>query len=297
MLPGYPGFRASMADGIRTTLPDTCHIAFRSVSALLLCAPFGDQMRPGLTLARFVMLEARRTGLPLLAFVALGAGVGMAGFLSQLALTESSHLQAGILAAFFRVSVVFLTGTFVVTSMVRESSDKGLELLLSLPISRTTFYLGKLAGYAATGGILAAAFSLVMLVWSPPLSVTTWFVSLLLEVILVASVSLFFVVTLGQIVPALAAAAGTYFLGRVIAAVQAISTSPLNEDSVLQRMAGWGIDAVALLLPPLDRATQTVWLLYGPPSPGEFLALAGLLFVYGALVTAAGLFDFHRRNL
>lgn len=267
------------------------------MAGLLPCVPYGDQMRSVLTLARFVLLEARRTGLPLLALSTLGAGIGMAGFLSQLALTESSHLQSGILAAFFRVSVVFLTGTFVVTSMVRESSDKGIELLLSLPISRTTFYLGKLAGYAATGGMLAAAFSLVMLVWGAPLSVAAWFVSLLLEVILIASVSLFFVVTLGQIVPALAAAAGTYILGRVVASVQAISTSPLNEDSMLQRIAGWGIDAVALLLPPLDRATQTVWLLYGPPLPGEFLALGGLLLVYGVLVTAAGLFDFHRRNL
>ncbi len=254
-------------------------------------------MHPGLTLARFVLLEARRTGLPLLAVGALATGVGLAGFLSQLALTESSALQAGILAAFFRISVVFLTATFVITSMVREASDKGVELLLSLPISRTTFYLGKLCGYVATGSVLAAAFSSVMLAWSPPLSVAAWFASLLLEVFLVAAVSFFFVVTLGQIVPALAAAAGTYFLGRVVASIQAISASPLSEDNLLQRIAGWGIDSVALLLPSLDKATQTVWLLYGPPSLGEFFAMAGLLFVYAALVTAAGLFDFHRRNL
>ncbi len=245
-----------------------------------------------------MILEARRTGLPLLVLGALTTGVGIAGFLSQLALTESSALQAGILAAFFRVCAVFLTGAFVVTSMVRESNDKGIELLLSLPISRTTFYLGKLAGFAATGGVLAAVFSLVMLFWSPPMAVAAWFVSLFLEVYLVAAVSLFFVVTLAQVVPALTAAAGTYFLGRVVAAIQAISVGPLtSEDAGLQRLAGWGIDAVALLLPPLDKATQTAWLLYGPPSLGEFLAVAGFLFLYGALVTMAGLFDFHRRNL
>lgn len=255
-------------------------------------------MRPGLILARFVILEARRTGLPFLMLGTLAAGVGIAGFLSQLALTESSALQAGILAAFFRLCAVFLTGAFVITSMVRESNDKGIELLLSLPISRTTFYLGKLTGFAATGGMLAAVFSLVMLFWSPPMAVAAWFVSLLLEVYLVAAVSLFFVVTLGQVVSALTAVAGTYFLGRAIASLQAISVSPLtSEDGVLQRLAGWGIDAVALLLPPLDKATQTVWLLYAPPSTGEFLAVVGFLFLYGGLVTIAGLFDFHRRNL
>ena len=125
-------------------------------------------MRSGLTLARYVILEARRTGLPLLAVGALTTGVGIAGFLSQLALTESAALQVGVLAAFFRICAVFLTGTFVVTSIVRESNDKGIELLLSLPISRSTYFLGKLAGYAATGAMLAAMFSVVMLLWSTP---------------------------------------------------------------------------------------------------------------------------------
>lgn len=250
-----------------------------------------------MTLARFVLLEARRTGLPLLALGALASGVGLAGFLSQLALTESASLQTAVLAAFFRLFVVFLTGAFVVTSVVREYSDKGTELILSLPISRTTYYLGKLAGYVASGTVLAAVFSLVMLLWSPSIAVAVWFLSLFLEVFLVAAVSLFFAVTLGQTVSALAAVAGTYFLGRVVAAIQAISAGPLNDDNALQRIARWGIDAVALLLPPLDRATQTVWLLYAPPSPGDFFAVAGLLFVYATLVTAAGLFDFHRRNL
>ena len=255
-------------------------------------------MRSGLTLARYVILEARRTGLPLLAVGALTTGVGIAGFLSQLALTESAALQVGVLAAFFRICAVFLTGTFVVTSIVRESNDKGIELLLSLPISRSTYFLGKLAGYAATGAMLAAMFSVVMLLWSTPHAVAIWFASLVLEVFLVATVSLFFVVTLGQVVPALTAVAGTYFLGRVVAAIQAISVSPLTSESGgLHRLAGWGIDAVALLLPPLDRATQTVWLLYGPPSAAEFFNVAGFLLLYGALVTAAGLFDFHRRNL
>ena len=255
-------------------------------------------MRSVLTLARFVVLEARRTGLPLLVVCALGIGIGLAGFLSQLALTESAMLQAGVLAAFFRVTAVFLAAAFVITSMVRESNDKGIEILLSLPISRTTYYLGKLAGFAICGAVLAGVFSLAMLLWSPPLSVAVWFTSLALEVLLIAVVSLFFVVTLGDVVPALAATAGMYLLSRVIAAIQSISDSPLVSDqNSLQKVARSGVDLVALLLPPLDRATQTVWLLYGPPSPGEFLQIAGTLLVYCALVTAAGLFDFHRRNL
>lgn len=255
-------------------------------------------MRPALTLARFVVLEARRTGLPLLVICALGIGIGLASFLSRLALTESATLQTGILASFFRVTAVFLTAAFVVTSIVRESNDKGTELLLSLPISRTTYYFGKLAGFAACGSVLAGIFSAVMLFWSPPGAVAVWCLSLMLEVSLMAAISLFFVVTMGDVVPALAAVAGCYFLSRVMASFQAIAISPLaNEPNSLQQFAVGGVDLVALLLPPLDRATQTAWLLYAPPTAVELLHLAGMLVVYGALVIAAGLFDFHRRNL
>jgi ABC-type Na+ efflux pump permease subunit len=194
--------------------------------------------------------------------------------------------------------VVLLTVIFVVSSMVRESSDKGMELLLSLPMSRSTYYLGKMAGFAACGGLLAMAFSSVMLFWSPALGVAMWALSLVLEASLLAAISLFFVVALGQLVPSLAGVVGLYFLARVISAIQLISTSPLvGERNIAQEVSKWGIDAVALLMPPLDKVTQTAWLLYTPPSLREFFETACALLIYGALVVAAGLFDFHRKNL
>jgi len=54
---------------------------------------------------------------------------------------------------------------------------------------------------------------------------------------------------------------------------------------------------VALLLPRLDAATRADWLLYGSPGPAEFGAALGPLLLYSGLLAAAGLFDFHRRNL
>ena len=255
-------------------------------------------LTPSLTLARFALLEAARSGLPWLVVGALGVGVGLSGFLSRLALVESVALQAGVLAAFFRLTVVFLTAALVVTSIVRESNDKVTELILSLPISRFSFYLGKLVGFSACGSIMAGIFSLTLLFWCAPLGVAAWCLSLILEVSLVVALSLFFVVTIGNIVPALAAVACTYFLSRVVASIQSISTSPLTGESTgLQRLANGGVDLVAALLPPLDRATRTEWLLYAPPSLGEFLQLAGLLLVYCALIFSAGMIDFHRRNL
>lgn len=257
-----------------------------------------NAMNSVFALARFVLLEALRTRLAILVVCTLAVGLGLAGFLSQLALTERALLQAGVLAAFFRVSAVFICSAFVITSIVRESNDKGTELLLSLPLSRTSYYAGKLLGFAACGAVVAGVFSATMLLWCPPLAMVAWFASLVLEIWLVCAVSLFFVVTLGDVVSSLTSTVAMYLLSRIVSAIQSVSASPLAEgNDVFHRIAAWGVDAVALLLPPLEKATQTNWLLYGPPSPSDFASVAASLLVYGGLVVAAGLFDFHRRNL
>src|SRR5262245_8840944 len=92
---------------------------------------------PAATLARSILLEARRGGLPWLAAAALVLGLGLAAFLSQVALTESRSLQAALVAALLRAATVFLVAAQVTSSTLREIDDKGLELMLSLPLSRS----------------------------------------------------------------------------------------------------------------------------------------------------------------
>jgi hypothetical protein len=57
------------------------------------------------------------------------------------------------------------------------------------------------------------------------------------------------------------------------------------------------VDAIALLLPRLDLATRSEWLLYGAPNAAELAVASGALVLYTALLAAAGMFDFQRRNL
>jgi hypothetical protein len=171
-----------------------------------------------------------------------------------------------------------------------------MELALSLPLSRAAQYLGRLAGFVACAIVLAAVFALPLLAWAPPGAAALWALSLACEAALVAAAALFFAMTLAQLVPAIAATAGLYLLARSIAAIQAIAAGPLAEDTLAQRAARVAVDGVALLLPRLDAVTRSEWLLYGAPAAGTYLAgLAGLA-LYGSLLVAAGLFDFHRRN-
>ena len=251
---------------------------------------------PTAILARLALVEARRGGLPWLAAACLVAGVGLAAFLSQVALTEGRLLQVAVVAALLRAFAVFLVAVQVSASVIREREDKGLELMLSLPLTRASHYLGRLAGFAAMAALLALAFALPLFAWASPGAVALWAASLMLEGTLVAAAALFFAMTLAQPVPAIAATLGLYLLARSMAAVQAIAAGPLVEPSLANQAARFCVDAVALLLPRLEAATSTEWLLYGPPSAAAYGAVVGALAVYIALLAAAGLFDFYRRS-
>lgn len=252
---------------------------------------------PAATLARLVLLEARRGGLPWLALAAVLLAFVLAAFLSQVALTESLALQAASMAALLRVCAVFLLASQVVSSTLREINDKGLELMLSLPLSRSTHYLGRLLGFVVCGAALAAVFSLPLLAWSPPRAVALWGLSLACELALVAAAALFFAMTLAQLVGALAATLALYLLARSIGAIQAIAGGPLAEASAAGSVARQALDALGLMLPRLDAVTQTGWLLYEPPAFPVYAWSLAELAVFAVLLTVAGLFDFHRRSV
>lgn len=251
---------------------------------------------PTANLARLVLLEARRGALPWLAAAAALASLVLAAFFSQVALTESQATQLAIVASLARACAVFLIAVHVATSVLREANDKVLELMLSLPLRRSAYYLGRLAGFAACGAALALLFAAPLLLWAGPARVGLWALSLMLECALVAAAAMFFAVSLGQLVAALAATAGLYLLARSIAGLQAIAASPLAEASAGHEITRWAVDGVALLLPRLDAVTRTEWLLYGPPEPRAYLVSLAGLAIYGALLAAAGLFDFQRES-
>ena len=244
---------------------------------------------PAAILARSVVLEARRGGLPWLVIGALAAAAALAAFVSQVALTESVALRLAVLAAVLRACAVFLITAQVTASALREIEDKGLELALSLPISRAAHYLGRLAGFTLCGALIALVFAAPLLIWAPPAAVALWGVSLAFETALVAAAALFFAMTLAQFVPALAATVGLYLLARSIGAIQAIA-----EDG---RFARHAADAIALLMPNLDEMTRTAWLLYEAPHAAAYAAALGGACIYIALLVAAGLFDFYRRSV
>jgi hypothetical protein len=252
---------------------------------------------PSATVAYYTLVEALRSGLPWLAAACMLGVLGLSAFLSQVAIAEAAALQASVAGALLRAGAVFLIAAHVVASVSREANDKGLELALALPVSRPAYFIGKLAGFSCAGAMLATFFALPLLAWSRPAELAAWWLSLAAETGLVAAAALFFASAMAQSVSALAATAGLYLLGRSMTAIQAIASAPQAGDSWPSAAARWFVDALALLLPRLDAATRSDWLVYGAPDARAFAAAMFGLGLYFLLLAAAGLFDFSRRNL
>lgn len=252
---------------------------------------------PILTIARFTVVEARRNRLAWLAVLAALAGLGLAAFLGELALTESRATQAVLAGAFYRFAAVFLLAVFVTTSLMREFHDKVHELVLALPVTRTAYCLGKLAGFGAVALAFAALFALPLLLFAAPGQVALWGASLGVELLIVAGLGLLCAFTFGNAAASLGAVFAFYLLARAIAALQLLAHGGGPHASAYQKLMAGFFDALALFLPRLDLYARGEWLAYGGGSLSELWPLVGQGAIYVALLGAAALFDFHRKNL
>lgn len=251
-----------------------------------------------LIILRFTLLEAYRTRLPLLAamvFSAVGAG---SLFIHQIAVTESARLQWSFYASGSRAASVLVIALYITSSTAREFNEKGLELLLALDLPRAGYLLGKLAGFASVAVMLGLMCGLPMLFHAPVAVVAIWTASLVCELAIVAALALFCIVTLRHVLPAVMLILGLYVLGRTITAMRLMSeTDLLGSLGGARPVVNFGVDLLAYVVPALDRNAVTTWIadrsadtaVLGP------IALQSLTAV--ALLTAAALYDFYRREI
>lgn len=254
-----------------------------------------DQVR---AIAYYTFLEARRNHLLWIVVLTIFSAVTLAGFLAHVAITETQQIQSAFLGAFLRWAAVFIVSLTVITGMVREFNDKGFELVLSLPLPRAGYFFGKLAGFAAVAMFVAVCMSLPLLLVVPPDQAVLWGLSLGCELLLVCALSLLCMLTLKQTLPAFAVVAAFYLLARSISAIKLMGQGPLVDvSSWSQHAVTFLVDAIATVLPNLDRFTATEWLVYHSGQPLALAPIMGQSLIYLVLLAGAGLFDLYRKNL
>lgn len=249
-------------------------------------------------IARYTVLEAWRTRLLLAAALALALVFAASAFVRELALVQDERMQTAFYAATARVAAVFIVALHVVGSLAREFADKGPDAVLALNIARWRYLVGKAAGYGVLCAIVAGLAALPLLVLADAPRVAVWFASLALEASIIAALAVFCVVTFSHVTPAMAFVAGFYILCRGITGLTLVALHPIaGEGTAMHEGMAWAVRAIGLLLPRLDTWTRTAWLIDDPAAAGELGHLALQAAVYVALLIAATLVDFYRRNV
>ena len=249
------------------------------------------------TIARFTLLEAVRNRL----FILIMAGViclfVLAEFIGELSITETRQVQSAILSSLLRVFSISIISLFVITSALRELNDKGLEIILSLPISRHQYLFGKLLGYGGLSLLISIIVSLPLLLYAPTIPVICWFLSLFCEQALVISLSLVCLFTFANVTISFIAVMAFYFLSRSMETIRLLSESPILESNAFsQDFIHCLVDAMALLLPDLGAFTKSDWLAYNV----DFADMQTVIIqtmIYLTILLSAGLFDLYRKNI
>ena len=248
-------------------------------------------------IAQFTYLEAVRNRLFGLTVIGLVCLLGITEFAGDLAITESSQIKASFVGAGMRMFAVITVSLFVITSMVREFGDKGFELILALPIPRHAYYAGKFAGFMLLALTILGASGLLLLLYADPGAVLIWMCSLACELVLIVAVSLLCLFSFSNVTVSFMAVLAFYLLSRSIGTIQLLGTTPILESTAFShRFMLWLTDAIAFVLPDLQRFTRTDWVVYGA-AWHELPPVIAQTLIYATLLVAAGLFDLYRRDL
>ena len=249
-------------------------------------------------IATVVLLEAVRGRMLWLMLALLLGGFALAQFTAQVAITESAQIARGALAFWLRTASVFVVALFVLSSMLRDWSDKGMELVLALALPRSVYLCGRLAGYAVVALGCAVICTLTLMLFIPWPQALIWGATLAFELLLVTALSVLCLLTLTHLTIGMSAVAGFYLLARSIDAIRLIGANPLSGGhSDAHSLMVAVVDAVAFLLPDLARFARSEWVIYSNATLADLGYAASQCAIYLVLLVAAAMFDLQRKVL
>ena len=249
------------------------------------------------TIARYTVLEAVRTRLPLLTFACIAVLLALSFFVREIAIAESARFQTVFYAATVRFAIVFIAALYAIASIAREFQDKGLDAMLALDLPRSHYIFGKLAGFGVIAVVLAIAAALPLAPLAGVQAVAAWTASLALEIAVVVAFSVFCAVTFNQLMPAMSVVMAFYLVARALTAMRLIGANPVGGgDALSHQTMTWLVEGIAHVVPALDEWTRTAWLVDGAAAGPALSRIVVHAVLFIALVAAAAVFDMHRKN-
>ena len=248
-------------------------------------------------IAFYTFQEGLRNRLFTMTAIGLVCLFGLTEFIGDLSITEARQIQASLAGSIMRLFAVVTVILFVLTSMTREINDKGLELILAMPLKRSSYYLGKFIGHYGLAVVIIMLAALLLLLYAEPVDVMAWGFSLICEIGVLIALSMLCQFTFSNVTVSFVVAMAFYLLARSNAAIQLVSGNPLLEiDTLSQDFMKLLLDGIALVMPDMADYTRSEWLVYGF-EPAALYRVIVQTVIYMPLLLAAGLFDLYRKDL
>lgn len=252
------------------------------------------------TTFRYIVLTAARDRLLIGVAIALVLAALLGAFLGDATALEQSQMSLAYAGFMTRLILAMGLILFVCFHVQRSYDNREIDLMLSRPISRAQFVLIYWLGFSGVAVLLALLATVVLPIAGIPegAGLVLWMISLVLESLLVVAVSLFFALTLKSAVASVMASFGFYLLARMTGLLVNIAEADwtMLQSTALGTFAAYAVYVFGFVMPRLDLFGQTWWLNYSLPDElpaGLILAQAA---IYTALLLAATIFDFRRRQ-
>jgi len=255
-------------------------------------------MKSMVHIARYTILEAYRSKVFTTTLLISLCILAISFFIQELAITDSLRFQVTFFAGFSRLSAMFIVSLYILLAIHREFNDKGLDLLLALALPRWSLIAGKLLGFFTLSFFITLLFCAPLYFMTSALAALAWSFSLLLELLLISTLSLFCAVTCNQFLPATALVLGYYFLARNMNAIELMSLHAITAaDSSWLWLTQLLVKLLTYVVPALDLWTSSSWLVNTPPSTYTILLITTNALIISLVLFYSTLFDFYRRNI
>ncbi|MEL0083300.1 MAG: hypothetical protein VW985_09720 [Gammaproteobacteria bacterium] len=255
--------------------------------------PSPVKVRPSITIAAHLLPDAVFSTVSRVFLLLIVVAVVFAGFMAQLAIIEQEAFRLTLIATLVRLSAVVVVIVQVCASFYDDAGNGQLEQTLSLNLTRGQYLTGRALGGAGYALFLSLLAMIAVGGWSPWPQTAFWALGLYCELLVMALFALFVMVTLSNLAVALLVAAAFYLLSRFIegfvlmASVASSSAAGINEILL----------GLSWLVPNFSRYNLSSWLVYGDVSLTQLGPVVGESLLVAALLLAAALVDFHRREL
>ncbi len=250
-----------------------------------------------LTTARYILITALRDWLFVGLSGAILAAMAIAHFLGGTAVAEQWQMTAAYMAGSVRAIITGGMIVFVCFHVRRMFENREVEVILTRPISRTSFVIAYWLGFAVVSFCFALPIAAAMRIVLPirTADIAYWAFSLQLEMLLLIAFALFVSLILRTAVVSVIISFAFYAISRMMGFFLYLFETPPSPSAFFAYTEN-ALQLISYIMPRLDLYAKSAWLIYGTESDMHMLLCVAQSAIYIPLVLAMAICDFRRKQ-